>query len=177
MLGDARSTVVRAVPAARVFAVTSGCIALLTLAVTVVSVLDRPGTAADIVLVAVLWSGGMLLVQGPLTNSPPPLRISAEELPPSAPLWWFVVPRAALYAAACAGAAAWSLTQHSYLILSMVLGLPAGLWIGQRVARRRETERGLTLWRTTSVAWKSGDTVWYLLDDGEPPAPAGKVAS
>jgi hypothetical protein len=155
-------TIVQAVPATRVSTVAATVIALLMLAVTVILAKDRLVVIITSVPMAVLWSGGMILLLPKIVNVPPPMRVSPDQLPPTASLWKVVVPGVTLLAAVGAAAVVFCLSVHEYVPVGIVLGGPILVWDSFRRAERTQRELRGILWTTTGFAWTSKDRIRYL---------------
>jgi hypothetical protein len=158
--------VVQAAPAVRVRAIIATALALLAFAITVTLAKHRLEALITSVLMAILWSGGMVVMLRVIQKTiAPAVLIEQNELPPIAASWKVTASTAALLAIVDAAAVAFSLAVHprTYVVIGIVLGGPGVIWSSfLRIERTQRQYQG-TLWCKTGFAWTSKGRSPYVV--------------
>lgn len=150
-------------PVIRVEAVAATVLALLALAVTAMLGQDKLDALTSAIVEAALWSGFMLFVLPRLASGMPPVPVTTDQLPPTAPLWKKAAPSIVFTAGYEAAAVAYSLFAQQYFALGVGLALPILIWANLRRAERTERELYGQLWTTAGLAWTSKSRTRYVV--------------
>jgi hypothetical protein len=158
--------VVQAAPEARKQAIIAAALALLALAITVIFAEHRLDALIVSVIIAILWSAGMVAMLRLIRKTiPPPVLVDKNELPPAAAAWKATAYSAVLLAVVDAAAIAFSLAVHpqTYVVIGIVLGGPSVIWNSLLRINRTQRQYQGTLWRNTGFAWTSKDRSLYVV--------------
>jgi hypothetical protein len=151
------------VPVIRVEAVAATALALLALAVTAMLEKDKLDALTSAIVEAALWSGFMIFVLPRVASAMPPVPVTTDQLPPTAPLWKKAAPSIVFMAGFEAAAVAYSLFAQQYFGLGVALALPILIWVKLRRAGRTERELYGQLWTTAGLAWTSKSHTRYIV--------------
>jgi hypothetical protein len=158
--------VVQTVPMLRAQAVTCTLLALLALAVAAALARNPLDVIVGSAIGAILWSAGMHFVLIHRPYDLPPVRISADYLPPRGSVWKLVISAIVIFTAFYAAEIAYSLDADGYFVFGIGLGVPILLWdIVQTTRQMQRKEQGVLWSNAVWPAWRKRDRVRYLAVD------------